>query len=172
MAAKAFWPVRHSCGHEEEHDLSAKKSFRRASYARWLAGRDCGGCRWARRDMLAPDERSHDKKKLRPDEMAEIGEWAYRDSMPRLLGPNAAVDWAHGVRRLLIEGISGSQPGSVPAAEPADAVEAPRWRLSQACWRLSQACWWARQGKAEAAEVAPAVGGAGVPAADRGGEAC
>ena len=132
MAVKAVWAVWHSCGHEEEHDLSAKRAFRRASYARWLAGRDCSDCRWARRNMRATEERAGDQAKFQPDEMVEITEWASRDSTPVLPGSKAAVDWAHRVW-LFLHGARCSEGARTSAAEPAQAAEAPARRLSQAC---------------------------------------
>ena len=65
MAVKAVWAVWHSCGHEEEHDLSAKRAFRRASYARWLAGRDCSDCRWA-----APEHEGDGRARRRPSQIS------------------------------------------------------------------------------------------------------
>lgn len=41
MAIKTTWPVEHTCGHREDHDLSGKRPSERAGYARWLATKDC-----------------------------------------------------------------------------------------------------------------------------------
>lgn len=161
MAVKAVWAVWHSCGHEEEHDVSARRAFRRASYARWLAGRDCSDCRWARRNMRATGERAGDQAKFQPGELVEITELAPRDSTPVLLGSKAVVDWAHRVR-LLLHGARCSGAARTSAAEPAQAVEAP------AC-TLSQACWWARQRWVAAAAVGELVAD-GSPLSAGGGE--
>jgi hypothetical protein len=145
MAVKAVWAVWHSCGHEEEHDLSARRAFRRASYARWLAGRDCGDCRWARRNTRATEERARDQAKFQPDELVEITEWASPNSTPVFPCSKAAVDWAHRVW-LLFHGARCSERARTSAAEPAQVAEA-------AARRLRQACWWAAHPKAEAADV-------------------
>ena len=86
MAIKAVWAVWHGCGHEEGHDLSAKRAFRRASYARWLAGRDCSGCRWARQNMRATEEHARNQAEFQPDEMMEITELALPNSKAVLSG--------------------------------------------------------------------------------------
>lgn len=41
MAIKTTWPVEHTCGHREDHELSAKRPSERAGYARWLTTEDC-----------------------------------------------------------------------------------------------------------------------------------
>ncbi len=101
MAVKAVWAVWHSCGHEEEHDLSAKRAFRRASYARWLAGRDCSECRSARRNIRATEDGPGDQAKFQPDETVEITEPLPRNSTPVHLGSKVAADSTHRVRLFL-----------------------------------------------------------------------
>ena len=156
MAVKVVWAVWHSCGHEEEHDLSAKQAFRPARSARWLAGRDCSDCQWARRNMRATEERARNQAKFQPDEMVEITEWARQTSKSVLLGSKAAADWAHRVR-LLLHGTRRSVGACTSAAEPAQAAKAPAWMMSRARG-------WVRQRKA-LTEVRDLVAdGAAVPA--------
>jgi hypothetical protein len=44
MAIKTVWPVKHSCGHEADHDLFEKRPSERASSVRWLATKDSWDC--------------------------------------------------------------------------------------------------------------------------------
>jgi hypothetical protein len=164
MAVKAVWAVWHSCGHEEEHDLSAKRVFRRAGYARWLTGRDCSDCRWARRGMRATEERSRDQAKIQPDQLVEITQWPSRGSTPVLRVWKAAVDWAHRVR-LLRHGARCSEAGRTSGAEVAQAVEA------SAC-TLRRACGWAAHPEAQAAEVGELLADVAIVPAGGGKEAC
>lgn len=41
MAIKTTWPVQHTCGHREDHDLSATRPSERGGHARSLATKDC-----------------------------------------------------------------------------------------------------------------------------------
>lgn len=50
MAVRTKWTVEHLCGDSIVHDLSDRPADRRASFARWLAGRDCTECWKASRD--------------------------------------------------------------------------------------------------------------------------
>lgn len=163
MAVKVIWSVRHNCGHEEEHDLSGKRAFRRASYARWLARRDCSSCRWTRRNVMAAEDVGRGQVEFQPDEMAEIAERASRGSTPARLGTKLAVDRAHWVRRLLLGGGVCNEAAPASAAKPIQAVE-PTGRT------LSLADWWASQDDAGTFDE-PVGDGSPAPAGD-GGEAC
>lgn len=163
MAIKAVWAVWHGCGHEEGHDLSAKRAFRRASYARWLAGRDCSGCRWARQNMRATEEHARNQAEFQPDEIMEITELALPNSKAVLSGSKAAVDWAYRVW-LFLHGASCGEGARTSAAEPARAAEAPAWRLIQASG-------WLRQRRA-VAEVGDLMADGAVVPPGGGKEAC
>lgn len=41
MAVAVIWTVDHACGHQADHDLSARPADRHAPLARWLAERIC-----------------------------------------------------------------------------------------------------------------------------------
>ncbi|MFE6365737.1 hypothetical protein ACFVP3_37855 [Streptomyces sp. NPDC057806] len=50
MAVRTHWTVEHACSHRVDHDLSNRPADKRASFARWLASKDCTDCWKAARD--------------------------------------------------------------------------------------------------------------------------
>ena len=72
MAIKTVWSVGHSCEHEHDHDLGDKRPSERASYARWLATRECSDCWRANRDKAAGKDRETWLAERRAEEASQI----------------------------------------------------------------------------------------------------
>ena len=103
MAVKTTWPVEHSCGHDEDHDLSERRPSERASYARWLAGRECSDCWTAKRDRQNAKDRDRWVAERRAEESAAAEAWEKAADMPALDGRNdKAVEWGRRVRHQLM----------------------------------------------------------------------
>jgi hypothetical protein len=102
MAIKTTWPVEHTCGHREDHDLSAKRPSERAGYARWLATKDCTDCWRAGRDHENGTDNETWLAERRAEEAAAIRAWETRAGMSDLDGSDRSVPWAARVRYQLL----------------------------------------------------------------------
>ncbi|MGW2600280.1 hypothetical protein [Streptomyces klenkii] len=101
MAVRTRWTVDHSCGHQVEHDLSARPADRRAGFARWLEDRDCSPCWKAARDTSTAGTREWLAAK-RAKEQAAASAWEEQYAMPVLDGPDKALAWASRCRHQLV----------------------------------------------------------------------
>jgi hypothetical protein len=133
MAIKTVWPVNHSCGHEQDHDLSDKRPSERASFARWLEDKDCSDC-W----RVAQDRAWRAKR--RAEEAAVIVSWEARAGMPALEGSDKAVGWGSRVRHQLVtEGHHYHVFDSdMSEFEFEDRFEAPARTVTSASWWIDQ----------------------------------
>src|SRR5262249_5128827 len=102
MAVKTTWTVRHSCGHEQHHDLSDKRPSERAGYARWLVQKECSDCWRASKDKVRAKEKEGWLAKRRGEEAAHIEAWERATDMPALDGSERSVAWAGRVRHALM----------------------------------------------------------------------
>ena len=84
MAVKTLWPVEHVCGHEEDHDLSAKRPSEPTGYGRRLAGKGCSACWRAEQERANSKERETWQAERRADEAAAIETWEHAAAMPPL----------------------------------------------------------------------------------------
>ncbi|MBU7598884.1 hypothetical protein JGS22_014985 [Streptomyces sp. P38-E01] len=101
MAISTHWTVTHDCGHEAEHDLSARPADRRSGYARWLAARDCTDCWKASRDTDTQSTKEWLATR-RAEERQAADEWAQQFAMPPLEGPDTILDWGERCRHQLM----------------------------------------------------------------------
>ena len=103
VAVKTTWPVEHSCGHDEDHDLSERRPSERAGYARWLAGRECSDCWTAKRDRQNAKDCDRWVAERRAEESAAADAWEKAADMPALDGrSDKAVEWGRRVRHQLM----------------------------------------------------------------------
>jgi len=137
MAVATEWTITHSCGHEQDHDLSAKKPADRAGLAHWLEKRECTDCWRASRGE------SQDKEEWlaqrRAEESALIAQWEARAEMPRLDGSDKAVEWGRRVRYTLM---SAAYDLAIDAGQSEDsfigAIETPARKVTSASWWIDQ----------------------------------
>jgi len=87
VAVDDMVPVRHSCGHEQEHDMSARDLSERRRFAKWLSKRQCNECWRAER---------------RKAERTQVAAWEHRINMPPLSGSPKQLDWGARVRHDLL----------------------------------------------------------------------
>lgn len=161
MAVRLKWPVEHACGHEVVHDLSDRPADRRASFARWLAGRDCTDCWKAARDTDSESKEQWLAAKRAAEQQAAT-EWAAQFDMPPLEGPERALDWGERSRHQLMT-----------AAHTALVVEGTwdeaDWaQLEEKARTVTRAGWWIDQRDAEGADLLELLDSAGEQ--DRGTE--
>ena len=167
MAVKTEWTVTHSCGHDQDHDLSAKKAADRAGLAHWLETRECTDC-WRSSRGKSQDKEAWLAAR-RAEESALIAQWETRAEMPRLDGSEKAVEWARRVRYTLMSAAYDvAQDARQDAGQDEDAfieaVEAPARQVTSASW-------WIDQRDMPAADVAELVQSAvSDPAVDTGCE--
>jgi hypothetical protein len=95
------WDVVHNCGHEWTHDLSSRRADQRASFARWLTGRDCTDC-WRATRSADTAGREEWLAARRAAEQQAAAEWAKRFDMPPLDGPQKIVGWGERCRHQLV----------------------------------------------------------------------
>jgi hypothetical protein len=102
MAITTVWPIEHSCGHTEEHDLSGKCPSERAGYARWLSGKDCSICWRGTRDSDNGADNKTWLAERRAEEATAIRIWECRSAMSELDGSYESVPWGARVRYRLL----------------------------------------------------------------------
>ncbi|MCU4183874.1 hypothetical protein K6U06_05840 [Acidiferrimicrobium sp. IK] len=140
MAVKTAWPVGHSCGHDEDHDLSEKRPSERAGYARWLAGRECSDCWRAKRDRQNAKDREKWQAERRAEETAAAQAWERSAEMPALEGgSDKAVEWGRRVRYQLVLAAHDHAFGiGVSDDDFAEQVETPARKITAASWWIDQ----------------------------------
>ena len=180
MAIRTTWTVTHACGHDQDHDLSNKRPSARASYAKWLATKQCSTCWRTERDQRADkekeawrterDQRADKEKeawltKRRAEEHEAIETWERRFSMPAMDGSDKAVSWARQVRYELISA------GAAQAEARGEDAEEYLGALEGALGTVTSASWWIDQRDTEADDIAElVVDAAADPAVDTGTE--
>lgn len=146
MAVRTHWTVTHDCGHEVEHDMSARKADRRAGYARWLAARNCTDC-WKAGHGTDTQSTKEWLAARRAQERQAADEWARRFAMPPLEGPDKTLDWGERCRHQLM------------TAAHTDLVldgswEEPAWTDLEAKARtVTRAGWWIDQRAAAGSDL-------------------
>ncbi|RSO06961.1 hypothetical protein DMH18_26305 [Streptomyces sp. WAC 06783] len=146
MTVRTTWTVEHACGHSSERDLSDRPADKRASFARWLATKDCTDCWKAARD----GDRASKEEWLaakRAEEAAAATAWARKFDMPPLEGPVKALGWGERCRHQL-----------VTAAHTALVLEGAwdetDWaRIEEQARAVTRAGWWIDQRDAEGADL-------------------
>jgi hypothetical protein len=133
MAIKTVWPVKRSCGHQADHDLSDRRPSERAAFARWLKNKDCSDCWRAAKDRDWLAER-------RAGEAAAIKSWETHAAMPELDGSDKAVAWGERVRHHLMEETHDHHvlDGEMSDEEFEDRFEAPARTVTSASWWIDQ----------------------------------
>jgi len=165
MAIRTTWTVGHACGHDQDHDLSNKRPSARASYAKWLATKECSTCWRTERDRCAEKETEAWLAERRAEKSAEIESWERRSRMPGLDGSDKAVPWARQVRyELVVAACDHAQ--TVGVFDSAFGAE-----LESHARRVTSASWWIDQRHTEAEDIAELVADAAAdPAVDTGTE--
>jgi hypothetical protein len=163
MAIRTTWTVTHACGHDQDHDLSNKRPSARASYAKWLATKQCSTCWRTERDQRADKEKEAWLTKRRAEEHEAIETWERRFSMPAMDGSDKAVSWARQVRYELISA------GAAQAEARGEDAEEYLGALEGALGTVTSASWWIDQRDTEADDIAElVVDAAADPAVDTG----
>ena len=137
MAIATVWPVTHSCGHNQDHDLSAKKAADRAGFARWLSTKECSDC-WRAAQHDGKDKESWLAER-RAEEAAIISQWEQKAEMPRLDGSEKAVEWGRRVRyQLMSSAYDYALESGLEESEFIAAVETPARLVTRASWWIDQ----------------------------------
>lgn len=146
MTVRTTWTVDHPCGHQIEHDLSARRADERAGYARWLEARDCTDC-WRtahQADALGTQEWLAGRRER---EQADAAEWASQYDMPPLAGSDKAVAWGERCRHQLV---TAAYQALVAEGE----FDEQQWAAAEDAARLvDRAGWWIDQRDAEAGDL-------------------
>ena len=140
MAIKTTSPVEHTCGHGEDHDLSAKRPSERAGYAQWLATKDGTNCRRAGQDHENGTDNETWLAERRAEEAAAIRAWGTRAGMPDLDGSDRSVPWTARVRyQLLAAAYDRHVTGQdMSEGDYETRFEAPARTVTSASWWIDQ----------------------------------
>ncbi|WP_282793103.1 hypothetical protein [Streptomyces sp. CC224B] len=101
MAVRTSFQVVHTCGHTATHNMSDRPADKRASFARWLASKDCTDCWKAARDNDSASKEEWLAAKRAAEQQA-AADWAAQFEMPPLEGPAKALDWGERSRHQLV----------------------------------------------------------------------
>jgi len=137
-AVKTTWEAHHPCGHRAGitaafHDLSAKRTSERASYARRLATTDSTNCWRAGRDAAAAQEHARRLAGRRAEEPAETETWETKAAIPTLDSLDKDPQWGRRVRRQPL----AAAHDPLGLAEDAFAV-----RVENPAGRIDSTPWW------------------------------
>ncbi|GCD41865.1 hypothetical protein [Streptomyces paromomycinus] len=146
MTVRTTWTVDYACGHSGERDLSDRPADKRASFARWLATKDCTDCWKAARD----GDRASKEEWLatkRAEEAAAATEWARKFDMPPLEGPVKALDWGERCRHQLVTA------AHTALVLDGDWDEADWGRVEEQARAVTRAGWWIDQRDAEGTDL-------------------
>ena len=140
MAIKTIWPVKHACGHDEDHDLSAKRPSERAGYARWLTTKDCSNCWRATRDAQNGTDNETWLTERRAEEAAAIRTWETRAARRDLDGSDKSVPWGARVRYQLLAAAYEHHvtEGAMSDDEYEARFEVPARTVTSASWWIDQ----------------------------------
>lgn len=146
MAVRTHWTVEHTCGHSVPHDLSDRPADRRASFARWLSGRDCTACWKSARDADTASKEQWLASKRAEEQQAAV-EWAEKFDMPPLEGPDKALDWGQRSRHQLMAAAHAALviEGAWNEADWAELEEKAR--------SVTRAGWWIDQRDADGSDL-------------------
>ncbi|WP_338676809.1 hypothetical protein V1460_30445 [Streptomyces sp. SCSIO 30461] len=146
MAVHTRWTVEHQCGHDVVHDLSERPADRRASFARWLAGRDCTDCWKAARDADTQSSKEWLAAKRAAEQQAAT-EWTTKFGMPPLEGFEKALGWGERSRHQLMT-------AAYTALVTEGTWEEADWAaLEDKARSITRAGWWIDQRDAEATDL-------------------
>jgi hypothetical protein len=135
VAIKTLWPVDHSCGHGQDHDLGDKRPSKQAGSARWLARKDCSDCWRSQRDK----ERDAWLAQRRAEEAEAIGRWERLAEMPALERSDKAALWGSQVRHQLLTAAHDHRTDRGLGDEIFTAtVQAPARKITTASWWIDQ----------------------------------
>ena len=140
----ALWPVLHRCGHRVEWDLSRKHPDDRASFARWLALRDCTRCWWAKRRKYRLARPTFSPRT--PSDV--LDSWEHAARMPALTGSDKAITWARKIRRRLL---TAALP---PSARLRGTTDEAVLALVGHARAIAAAAWWIDHRKIEPRDLA------------------
>jgi len=153
VAIRTVWLIDHSCGHQDEKDLSHKAADERAGFARWLAGRDCTDCWQAARTANTRDTATWVAERRAAEQEAATA-WSERFDMPPLSGTDKAVLWATRCRHALVTAAHHS------LVLDGDLDEAAWQDLEQAVRTITRGGWWIDQRDADPADLPELVAAA------------
>ncbi|WP_043267078.1 hypothetical protein [Streptomyces sp. CT34] len=128
------------------HNLSDRPADKRASFARWLASKDCTDCWKAARDGdIASKEEWLAAK--RAAEQQAAAEWATQFEMPPLEGPHKILGWGERSRHRLVTAAYTS------LVTDGTWDEADWVTLEETIRTITRAGWWVDQRDAEATDL-------------------
>jgi hypothetical protein len=158
---RTAWQIVHSCGHEVTRDLSDRPADRRASFARWLTGRDCTDCWKAARDSDTASKEAWLAAR-RAEEQAAAKAWTEQFDMPPLEGSERALDWGERSRYQLAT-------AAYTALVTEGTWEEADWTvLEEKVRTVTRAGWWIDQREADGTDLPELLEAA--TEADRGTE--
>jgi len=136
MPIKKIWPVKYTCGHTEDRDLSDKPAGKRAASAVWFGEHlVCGACF---RKSNGSSESDEERDARHAAEAEELRDEAERDGLPvELVGTDKQVPWALRVRQELIRGAYAALVESEQMTEGEFQVQ-----VLEAARPLDRARWW------------------------------
>jgi hypothetical protein len=145
--------------------MADKRPSERASYARWLATKECSDCWRANRDKAAGKDREAWLAQRRTGETNQIETWERRADMAVLDGSEKAVEWGRRVRfQLISSAYQHAQNNGATDDEFAIGTEVPARKVTSASW-------WIDQRDTDPADVSElVVDAASDPGADTGTE--
>lgn len=133
--------------------MSVRRPDERTGHARWLAGKECTRCWYARRADTGNRLTKHQwLERKRAEEAAAIAEWEQRAGMPRLDGSEKAVAWGRRTRHAILTGAYNTlvTTGGMGDEQWVTDIEDPV-RL------IARASWWIDNRDADPDEVAKLV---------------
>lgn len=138
MAVKTVWHITHSCGHDDDRDLSHRPADRRAGFADWLATQICTDCWKAEKGSDGRDTADWLASK-RAEEQAESDAWSEQYRMPPLEGTDRAVAWGVRCRHQIL---AAAYTALVVEGETSEAA----WEeIEEAARSITRAGWWIDQ---------------------------
>jgi hypothetical protein len=150
VPVQTTWTVTHSCGHDQDHDLSSRRPSERAGFARWLGKKECSSCWRAGRNKANSKEREAWLAERRAAEAEEIATWEQRTGMPKLDGSAKQVEWARRVRRDLL---AAGHEWWLDAGRDEDEFA----RIEALARRITGAGWWIDQRESAPEDLAELV---------------
>ncbi|MFD4476424.1 hypothetical protein ACFWPU_09970 [Streptomyces sp. NPDC058471] len=146
MAVRTSFEVVHSCGHTQPHDLSDRPADKRASFARWLASKECTECWKAARDNDGTSKEEWLAARRAAEQQA-AADWAAQFEMPPLEGPEKALHWGERSRHQLVT-------AAYAALVTEGTWDETDWAaLEEKIRTISRAGWWIDQRDAEGTDL-------------------
>jgi hypothetical protein len=139
VTIKTVWTVQHACDHEEEHDLSGKRSSERAGYARWLSSKECSICWRASSANETGTDNGAWLSERRAEEAVAIATWQVRAAMGELEGSDKSAPWGTRVRHQLMSAAHDhATTCGMSDDEFTDRFELPARTITSASWWIDQ----------------------------------